>query len=54
VLPPLRAGPPPSRDDIRRNSSRIGQLAFSATTCAHSMSAQFFASRRCAFMSPSR
>jgi hypothetical protein len=49
-----RAAPSPLRDDIRRNSSRNGQLAFSAATCAHSISAQFLASRRCAFMSPSR
>src|SRR5712675_1414819 len=47
--------PPPSlRDDMRLNSSRIGHLAFSAATCTHSISAVFLASRRCAFMSPSR
>ena len=50
----LRPRARPTRDDMRRNSSRSGQLAFSAATCAHSIRAQFFASRRCAFMSPSR
>src|SRR5277367_6112448 len=54
TAPPTRAAPPSLREDILRNSSRSGQLAFSAATCAHSISAQFFASRRCAFMSPSR
>ncbi|KRQ06998.1 hypothetical protein AOQ73_12640 [Bradyrhizobium pachyrhizi] len=29
-------------------------MAFSAATCTHSISAVFLASRRCAFMSPSR
>src|SRR5215475_16066550 len=47
--------PPPSLlEDMRLNSSRIGHLAFSAATCTHSISAVFLASRRCAFMSPSR
>ena len=49
-----RAPPPSLRDDMRLNSSRSGHLAFSAATCTHSISAVFFASRRCAFMSPSR
>src|SRR6266704_2126964 len=48
-------GPPPSlREDIRLNSSRSGHFAFSAATCTHSINAVFLASRRCAFMSPSR
>ena len=47
--------PPPSlRDEARLNSSRSGHLAFSAATCTHSINAVFLASRRCAFMSPSR
>jgi hypothetical protein len=49
-----RVAPPPFFDDILRNSSRSRQLALSAATCAHSISAQFLASRRCAFISPSR
>ena len=51
---PPRSGLPPVREDMRRNSSRNGQFAFSAVTCAHSINAQFLAWRRCAFMSPSR
>src|SRR5262245_28525798 len=43
-----------TREDMPLNSSRIGHLAFSAATCTHSIKAQFFATRRCAFMSPSR
>src|SRR4029077_11861587 len=49
-----RAPPPSLREDIRLNSSRNGHFAFSAATCTHSISAVFLASRRCAFMSPSR
>ena len=45
---------PRSREFMRLNSSRIGHFAFLAATCTHSISAVFFASRRCAFMSPSR
>src|ERR1700740_1558059 len=49
-----RAPPPSLRDDIRLNSSRSGHFAFSAATCTHWISAVFLASRRWAFMSPSR
>src|SRR6478735_5251856 len=49
-----RAPPPSLRDDMRLNSSRIGHLAFSAATWTHSIRAVFLASRRCAFISPSR
>ena len=44
----------PFIDDIALNRAPISQPAFSAATWQHSTSAVFFATRRCAFMSPSR
>jgi hypothetical protein len=41
-------------DDAARDAGDRATPAFSATTWQHSISAQFLASRRCAFMSPSR
>src|ERR1019366_4332173 len=49
-----RSPPPSLSEDIRLNSSRNCHFDFSAATCTHSISAVFLASRRCAFMSPSR